>query len=218
MDDGIFRPLGNVIWNLFLASIPVLIAFFVNKGIRRDLAENRNRPYLWIPLLVLWFAFLPNTCYLLTEWRHYFETISSGRVYFARHDHDETLTFLLLTAFYMFYSGWGMLAFFLSIWPLDRLAGKRYRGAASFLKVIGFPACALGVYLGLVQRYNSWNIIHRHVLINIVRDAVYALARPYTASMIIGLAAILCLLYIGFDIWMDGFALRIRERSSNANS
>ena len=64
------RPAPNVAWNLFLAVIPVALAFAIARGARRDMREaGRIRWGLWLPLGVVWLAFLPNSCYLLTEWR-----------------------------------------------------------------------------------------------------------------------------------------------------
>ena len=61
-----------IIWNVFLAAIPVVAGYALSLGASRFTIKRRIIPWLvWLPLLAVWFAFLPNTCYLLTEWRHF---------------------------------------------------------------------------------------------------------------------------------------------------
>ena len=206
------RPFTYVAFNLFLATVPVVLAFFIAFGIKLDVKAHRARWLIWAPLLVLWSVFLPNTCYLLTEWRHYLDTITKSQIYFvARYNHDAVVNFLILTGFYIFYRGSGLLAFFLSIWPLDRLARRKLSAQITIIKIIGFPLCALGVYLGLIRRYNSWDVVHRHFISNIITDAGEALSHPFSLILIVGLAVVLWVLYLAFDIWMDGLAWRRRE-------
>lgn len=49
-----------VAWNLVLAIFPVLLGRSIGA------LASRNKPLAWA-LLPVWLAFLPNTCYLLTE-------------------------------------------------------------------------------------------------------------------------------------------------------
>ena len=64
----LMRPIPNVLWNLFLAVVPVLLAFAIARGVRRERAAGGAvRWLLWGPLALLWLLFLPNSCELLTE-------------------------------------------------------------------------------------------------------------------------------------------------------
>ena len=66
------RPASNVVWNFFLALIPVVLAFVIYYGVQRD--KRRDDPahkVFWLGLMFIWLVFLPNTCYLVTEWRHF---------------------------------------------------------------------------------------------------------------------------------------------------
>ena len=99
-------PLGALIWlstDLALAFVPVALAFGIAHGLRRDilrrdilrrdilrrdiLTARRIRWELWLPLLLVWLLFLPNTCYLLTEWRHYLCDIHDRSVQAAEAGH-----------------------------------------------------------------------------------------------------------------------------------
>ena len=209
------RPAASVIWNLFLAVIPVALALAVASGVRQDVRRsNRVRWWLWAPVLLVWLVFLPNTCYLLTEWRHYIGTLLASRVaYFASDKRVSLMELLILTGFYIVYSGAGLLAFFLSIWPLERLARARLGPVLALAKVVGFLLCSLGVYLGLIYRFNTWDLFKRGGLAHILDVVVSSFQSPFTATLIVGFAATLWVLYLGFDVWMDGFAWRMRRRA-----
>ncbi len=216
------RPISNVVWNLFLALIPVALAFFIARGLRSQRRAGVPIVWaLWIPLLLVWLVFLPNTCYLLTEWRHYLDTIgdSSGPVYFgARGSRAIFLDLLLLTGFYVVYTGSGLLTFFLAVWPLERLARRRLGWVVWPLQASVFVLCALGVYLGLVDRFNSWDLLHPHRLITILETSLGVQQRPLLLGFILGFGAILGVLYTLFDIWMDGAAWRLQTRRARASA
>ncbi len=201
------RPVESVVWNLFLALIPVALGFLVARVVWEARAEKRPIPWLVAgPLLFLWLIFLPNTCYLLTEWRHYLETLLvRPRDYFdMRHDADYLFSFLEISLFYVFYSGCGLLTFFVSIWTVDRTFRVPLWGRAVF-----FLLCSLGVYLGLVKRFNSWQVV-RHSG-EIWQSIVAAVVRPELDLLIVGFAAALWVAYLAFEVFMDGLELR-RQR------
>jgi uncharacterized membrane protein len=208
------RPAPNVAWNLFLAVIPVVLAFAIARGARRDMQGGRIRWGLWLPLGLVWLAFLPNSCYLLTEWRHYLETLTQSALFTqARQSRDGRLDFFVVTAFYLIYSGVGLLAFFLALWPLDRLTRRRLGWAGAALRPLIFPLCALGVYLGLMSgRFNSWDLVHPHRLAGLLATTGAALHRPALLGLVLAFGAILWLFYAAFDIWMDGLAWRLAHR------
>ena len=208
------RPLHNVLWNLFLALVPVLLSFVIARGIRGQWrAQGRVRWGLWTPPLLVWLAFLPNTCYLLTEWRHYLETITQTQLFFrAEQSKDAVFDLILATGFYVFYSGSGLLTFFLAVWPLERLARRRLGWWAWPAKALVFTLCALGVFLGLLPRFNSWDLLHARGLRMVLHTAQDVVTRPVLMGLIIGFGAILWVLYSLFDIWMDGAAWRLHVR------
>lgn len=213
----LLRDIHNVVWNLFLAAVPVVLAFVIARGMRGQRRAGESITWaLWLPLLVVWLVFLPNTCYLLTEWRHYLETLLTNPLYFqAQRGREGFIDFLLMTGFYLVYSGIGLLTFFLAVWPLDRLARHRLGGWSWPLQGLIFVLCALGVYLGLIFRFNSWDLLHPAKLIEILATAMGVQGRPLLLGFLLGFGAILWALYSVFDVWMDGAAWRLhayRER------
>ena len=213
------RPVPNVLWNLFLAVVPVVLAFAIARGVRRERQNTGTVQWLlWGPLALVWLAFLPNSCYLLTEWRHYFETLTQSRLYAEAHQGGDGRTdFFLLTGFYLLYSGAGLLAFFLAVWPLDRLTRPRLGRLGAVLRPLIFPLCALGVYLGLMRgRFNSWDLVSASRLSDLLATAAQVVQRPVLLGFLLLFGAVLWLFYAAFDIWMDGWAWRLsRRRAAN---
>ena len=214
----LLRPIPNVLWNLFLAGVPVALAFVIARGVRRERAAGGPvRWLLWGPLALVWLFFLPNSCYLLTEWRHYLTTLTQSQLFAeAHHSGDGRVDFFLVTAFYLVYSGAGLLAFFLAVWPLDRLTRVRLGRLGAMLRPLIFPLCALGVYLGLMQgRFNSWDLVRASRLSKILTTTAQTLHRPYLVGLILLFGAVLWLFYAAFDIWMDGWAWRLSRRHAH---
>ncbi|MDO8588374.1 MAG: DUF1361 domain-containing protein [Armatimonadota bacterium] len=204
-----------VIWNLFLAAVPVATA----QAICRTEPRWRARPVLKIGvavLLLVWLAFLPNTCYLLTEWRHFLARLDSSDLYIrSQLDNRMTLLLMFYTAFYFCYSAMGMLAFALAIRPIACLVRKD--GAAAWVWGIPlFLLTSLGVYLGLVLRFNSWDLITRPSTVWAV--AASLAARPVLAAFLVLFAGMLWLAYIVTDIWIDGLILRLGRGELNVES
>jgi uncharacterized membrane protein len=197
-----------VIGNTFLAFIPVVLAQLISwmAGL------SRKGPLVYVPLVVAaaaWLVFLPNTCYLLTEWRHFLATLDASDLYLrARMDSAMTLRLMTYTAFYFCYSGVGMLAFTLAIRPIARLT-KRYGFNKWVFGIALFVLLSAGVYLGLVLRYNSWDLIARPR--KVWASVAGLLSRPKLSAFVIGFGGFLALAYMVIDIWIDGFMGRWKQ-------
>ena len=90
------------VWNVFLAVIPVGLAYTIRLLVNQD---GTIRPMLRAPVLLLWLvwlAFLPNTCYLLTEWRHFLNVVEYGNLGTRMHaDPAAVITLMQYTLFYL---------------------------------------------------------------------------------------------------------------------
>jgi len=204
--------LGGVSWNLLLAVVPVALAYTIAWGMGKRGASRRIPLMLNLVLGAAWLAFLPNTCYLLTEWRHlvfdrrWDAQLASGAGYQA-----EMLSLAKWVAFYLLYSGTGVLLFTLAIRPIAR--ALRSSGRPSLLVALVAPAffflVSLGVYMGLIVRLNSWDLITRPASVwTTLQDAL-------TNNRLLGVIAIFALLlwvlYVLVDIWVDAVAARFRK-------
>jgi uncharacterized membrane protein len=175
--------------------------------------KDAKRPVMRLGLLVavlLWLVFLPNSCYLFTEWRHYLEMIHGEHLFerWVARDYEALLILIRYFLFYLAFSAVGALTFVLSVRPLHRFL----RGRVS-LWLAGPPfffLMSLGVYLGLRARFNTWDIIMRPLLLwDKITDAFSQQRLP---ALVIGFAVLLWLVYLVMDVWVDGCELRLQQR------
>lgn len=199
----------GVVWNATLALIPVGAGYAF-----RTIINIRGKPaarfFVSTILGAIWFAFLPNTCYLLTEWRHFLVALDARNLFLkARVDSVYFIELVVFSLFYFLYSSFGMLTFALAIRPVERSAMKG--GLA--IRVWAFPFFAivsLGVYLGLVLRFNSWDLLVRPAT---VWKAIMEIThRPLLAIFIAAFGLFLWVAYEALDIWIDGLKWRLTNR------
>jgi uncharacterized membrane protein len=207
-----------VAWNVFLAAIPMAAGTALATAIDRFTLRAQRVPLAaWAPFALLWFAFLPNSCYLLTEWRHFilngnFLELATA----AETNHIYLLSIAQWSLFYVFYSGVGILSFGLSIRPVDRVL-RSLNVPTRLLAAPFFFATSLGVYMGLIIRLNSWDLWTRPMYV--AQVALHGLTTPELFRTIVAFAVCLWVLYELVDIWLDGVQLRIdRARQMAAES
>jgi uncharacterized membrane protein len=198
----------GVLWNVFLAVLPVFFAGLLTvvcEGFRK---AGKTCPwFVWLPIGLCWLAFLPNACYLITEWRHF---LFQGLPYaFETYAGRDTKIFLAKDGlFFLLYSLTGCLCFALAIRPVERLlrqaGGRPLLWAAPLFSLI-----SLGVYLGLVIRLNSWHIVTHPG--RVLTDTLHTLRDPQLVKGILIFGFLLFLLYEALDIFLDGLALRLHR-------
>jgi len=130
-----------LVWNLILAWIPLLLALFVYDRYRRGTAL-----IALTPALLLWLLFLPNAPYIVTDFVHLSATTPAPL----------WLDGVELSAF-----AWtGMLLGFVSLYLVHAVARRRFGAMPSWVGVVGVLALvSVGVYLGRVKRWNSWDLL-----------------------------------------------------------
>ncbi len=188
-----------------LAIIPVALAQLVlwlsnmrGSGLARNLAIAA--------LSLVWLAFLPNTCYLLTEWRHFLFWVDVRDPFISPRLGGPLLEKIVaMSVFYLLYSSFGMLTFALAIRPMKYLACKR-GVAVRFWAVPFFTALSIGVYLGLVLRFNTWDLVSRP---GVVWSAMVDLGgKVRLLAFIFAFGLFLWAAYEATDIWIDGLKER----------
>ena len=131
-----------LVWNLVLAWVPLVLALGAYAYARRGGGA------LVVVLGVLWLLFFPNAPYLLTDFIHLHESVTTPLWYDA----------LMLAAF-----AWTGLALgFASLYVMQVIWERSAGAAVSWLGVVGALALAsFGVYLGRFLRFNSWDALIR---------------------------------------------------------
>ena len=185
--------------NLILAIIPPVLGY----GLGRT-PPGRIRVGT-VALGLVWLAFLPNTTYLITEWRHFlfdepFTTWREGGQF------DRSGMFMTAVAgfLYMGYASFGILAFALALRPVERLFRQRGWRLFPWTPILFFLV-SLGVYIGLIDRLNSWDVFHPD---RVCFRCLGALSRPRSVLGITGFAVFLWLAYEAVDLWFDGLIER----------
>ncbi|MGF1588755.1 MAG: DUF1361 domain-containing protein [Pleurocapsa sp.] len=152
---------GWIVWNLFLAFIPLVLSFWLftrhTRKRRRPMAEVKKpvaqtRSLLWWIGWVIFIAFLPNAPYLLTDIIHLIEAIRAG--------YSIWITTLIFIPLHLFAILVGWEAYVISV--INQSHYLKQQGARKFIfasELMTHALSAIGVYLGRFRRFNSWDLV-----------------------------------------------------------
>ncbi len=139
------RNIARIIWNLFLAFIPLGLSFWLFR-------RGRSRSFTWWLGFVVFLAFLPNAPYILTDIVHLIEDV--------RAVNSVWVVTLIVFPLHILFILSGFEAYVLSLinvgYYLQRIGLSKYIVPA---ELVIHALCAVGIYLGRFPRYNSWDII-----------------------------------------------------------
>lgn len=194
------------LWNLFLAASPVVLAVAITRRLD-DPVRSRRQVAGTATLLVAWLLLLPNAPYLLTEFRHFlFDAPFRALTARASSDPGALRLSAMWGALFAGYGAAGLLAYVLAVRPLERrlpVRGVRLIACRAALAAV----VALGVWLGLSPRFNSWDAVFHPV--EVLSSALWAVTHAATLLSILAFAAALFVLHTAFDLALDG----VRRRS-----
>jgi len=168
-----------LLWNLFLAWLPLFFSYLLYH--RLHFPTDRLKMWKFWGMTLLWLLFFPNAPYIITDLVHINE----------RHHPASWFDALLLFSFAISGLAVGINSLFIMQINVEKRLGRKLSylviGASIFLS--GF-----GVFLGRVQRWNSWDIITRpHELF---RDIIVHLNNPTAAYMTFGFSLLTGMLYL----------------------
>ncbi len=157
--DAFNRYSGWIIWNLFLAFIPLALSFWLFRW------QTKSRSLLWWIGLIVFISFLPNAPYLLTDIIHLIEATRAG--------YSAWIITLIFIPLHLFAILSGLEAYVVSL--INQGHYLRRQGAGKFViwaELIVHALCAVGVYLGRFRRFNSWDLVTqpRIVFIKTIND------------------------------------------------
>ncbi|MBW4537200.1 MAG: DUF1361 domain-containing protein [Pleurocapsa minor HA4230-MV1] len=135
----------RIIWNLFLAFIPLLLSFYLFR-------PPAMRNILWWTLLLIFIAFLPNAPYILTDSIHIIEL--------SQENYPNWAIILILIPQYILFICLGFEAYVISLVKLElyltNFIAQKY---LILVNAIAHSLCIVGVYIGRFERFNSWDFV-----------------------------------------------------------
>ena len=185
---------AGLIWNLFLAWIPFMLAYFAHA-----VSWRRATLYLVIPIIAfLWLIFFPNAPYMLTDLQDL-----SRRAVGAPLWYDVII---------VVWASWtGMLLGVISLYLMQDIILRTFGRRAGWIFVFVISALSsFGVYIGRFVRLNSWDILQKpgetaQQIVGVVIDPSMRLA-AFTVLYTIFFLFVFLLLY--------SFSHMLREQST----
>lgn len=166
--------------NLVLAWMP--FGFALALQLARHLEWRGRGPRL--VLGGLWLLFFPNAPYIVTDLVHLVYVRDAVSIYFD-------IALIALAAF----TGLGLAFHSLAILQ-DAVAKATSRLAGWAFVVLIWVLSAFGIYLGRVERWNSWDALHSPLLI--LGDLLAALQGGELLSIVVGFSLVPSALYVAF--------------------
>jgi uncharacterized membrane protein len=136
------RHIG-LVWNLFLAWIPFMLAYFAHA-----ISWRRIWLYLVIPFIAfLWLIFFPNAPYMLTDLQDIARGISGAPLWYD-------------VIILVWFSWTAMLLGVVSLYLMQDIIMRTFGRAAGWIFVFMVSGMSsLGIYIGRFVRLNSWDIL-----------------------------------------------------------
>jgi uncharacterized membrane protein len=164
-----------LVWNLFLAWVPLVAAYFA------FVLARRGAGVLAGVLVVAWLLFFPNAPYMLTDFVHLREPGTSPLWYDA----------LMLSSF-----AWtALMVGFLSLYLVQAIIVRRAGTAVGWIGVVCVLGLAsFGIYIGRFVGLNSWDAVTRP---SAVLDVVFK-GSFQDPKMVAGLLGLTVSLFVGY--------------------
>ena len=136
---------GWIAWNLCLAFIPFALSIWLYR-------RSRRRSLVWWGAFAVFMAFLPNAPYLLTDIIHLIRATRAGFSTWV-------ITLFVIPLHLTAIIG-GFQAYVLAVMNQSRyLAQRGWRKWVLPSELGTHLLCAVGVYLGRFDRFNSWDLV-----------------------------------------------------------
>jgi uncharacterized membrane protein len=150
----------GLLWNLFLAWVPVFSSLIAYNIVRRRVGVST---LIVIASTFAWLLFFPNAPYLLTDIMHL--RPSNAPIWFD---------LILLVAFAWTGTFLGLVSLYLMQSVVRRMTGR----LASWAFAVGtLAAGSFGIYLGRFLRWNSWDVFTQPGAI--LADILYRIRHPF---------------------------------------
>lgn len=192
---------GWILWNLFLAFIPLVLSFWLYRR------PSQSRSWLWWIAFTVFIAFLPNAPYVLTDIIH----LIRGTRFVS--------TWVIALIFIPIHAVAILLGFEAYVVALiNQGYYLRRQGVGQFIlwsELLTHGLCAIGIYMGRFRRFNSWDLVTEPG--NILLTTLDDLTSKRPVFVIVITFAILTVLYWLFKQMTLGLALRVKYARMGKN-
>jgi uncharacterized membrane protein len=190
-------PVFMVFWNLFLVIIPFLLFFYLKDYKKKTKFKKKNQKYFSILVFLLWLIFVPNTAYIITDMRHISYYCPLGPYLKICVDSAWMIMFFFL------YSIIGWISFVYLLREMKDFIGSIFnKFYSSIFIVLIIPLISLGVLLGLLNRWNSWDLFFYPLSI-IKSSFLYFSDFYYFRNWLIFTISFYILYFVGAKIFKD---------------
>ncbi|MDP2736277.1 MAG: DUF1361 domain-containing protein [bacterium] len=145
--------LVTVVFNIFLALSPLFFYILLKLYWRRTGLVKFSQKAAAAALFIFWLLLFPNTAYIITDIRHllnYCPVDSLSKVCPAN-------AWMIIVFF--IYSSFGWVAFYYLLKLMSDLLSEIFSKLRPyFFAALIIPITSLGVLLGLLNRFNSWDV------------------------------------------------------------
>jgi uncharacterized membrane protein len=172
---------GFLIWNLFLAWLPVVFALLAID----EYQDGANRNWRFLGFAGAWLLFFPNAPYIFTDLVHL-------TTWFRDHFWVDLGLFLLCALT-------GLVLGFVSLFLMQSVVTRMLGRAVSWLFIAAVAGLSgFGIYLGRFLRFNSWDVLFKPMALchDIGAWAVHPAAHPHAFSFPVLFGTFLFLAYV----------------------
>lgn len=134
----------------------------------------------------MWFLFLPNTIYLISDLEHYFVQIFK----------TDILGITILTIQYALLVAFGILTYFAGLIPMEKFFKRRKSKNYYVIFLLFNFAIAYAVVLGKLERTHSWYVFTQPF--RVINDVIDVLTSPYLLTIVVLFAVMFNLIYFTF--------------------
>jgi uncharacterized membrane protein len=185
-----------LLWNLFLAWIPLVLAAVAYRIAARRSTIAR---LVVVPTAIVWLLFFPNAPYLVTDFVHL------GQF----HDHVPGWYDVMLIAWY----AWtGLMLGVVSLRLMQEIVSRAAGSTAGWVLVAAVTGLgSIGIYVGRFLRWNSWNVFQAPLAF---ADKAFDRAnQPNAHERMLGFTVLFALLFLFIYVAVYLIGQTARERS-----
>ena len=143
----------TAIWNIFLALLPLAFYMLLKAYWRRTGLKKFSQKAAAFFLFIFWLILFPNTAYIITDIRHL--------LYYCPLDSPDKVCVAnawMIIVFFA-YASFGWVAFYYLLKLMSDLADEIFgRLRPYFFAALVIPITSIGLLLGLLNRFNSWDV------------------------------------------------------------